>query len=152
MNIEIILGVAIVSGVINILLIVILLSRKASNKGYDAGYEKGRTDALKNQGWEVQISPWKENIQEGFFMKKQTINIGYQYQLFVNGIPCLQPHVQIHEKLVITKLDKESINIAIEGLTETIKSVASIHPAIKTVGDGTNFARSLLSLVPPQKK
>ncbi len=117
------------------------------NNGFDAGYKKGQFDASKSQGWEVQIFPWKEDIEEGAFFKKQSVRIGFKYQLFVNGIPCFEPHVQIHETLVTTKLDADSINIAVSSLKEAMNAMSNIHPAIKTIGDGTNLAKSLLSMV-----
>ena len=116
------------------------------NNGYDTGYKKGQADAVKTQGWEVQISPWKEDAEEGTIFKKQTVKIGYKYQLFVNGVPCFEPHIQIYDILTTTKLDAESVNIAVSGLKEVIGALANIHPSIKTVGDGANLAKSLLSL------
>ncbi|NDV97197.1 hypothetical protein D0T84_20155 [Dysgonomonas sp. 521] len=116
------------------------------NNGYDTGYKKGQTDASKVQGWEVQIYPWKEDVEEGTIFKKQTVKIGYKYQLYVNGVPCFEPHIQIHDTLITTKMDADSVSIAVAGLKETMDALSNIHPAIKTIGDGTNLAKSLLNL------
>jgi hypothetical protein len=98
------------------------------------------------QNFEVQIFPWKENIEEGHIFKTQSIKIGYKYQLFVNGMPCFEPHTLVHETLVVNKLDKENINIAINGLQNTITALANIHPTVKAVGDCTQIANTLLGL------
>jgi hypothetical protein len=132
MNIELIIGLVIV--LLLIVLLIISISTKLEMR------------KQKTQGFEVQIFPWKENIEEGHFFKKQSIQIGYQYQLFINGIPCLQPHIQILETVVVNKLDEENINIAIKGLQNTITALASIHPSVKAVGDCSQIASTLLSL------
>jgi hypothetical protein len=143
MNTELIIGVAIVLLLIALLIISIMTKiemRKSISKLHQG------------ESFEVQIFPWKENIEEGTFLKKQSIRIGYKYQLFVNGIPCFEPHIQVHETLIATKLDKESINIAVLGLKETISALSNIHPAIKAVGDSANIAQTLLALVPKNRR
>jgi hypothetical protein len=167
-------NIGLIIGIVNAILIVILLIRNEMNNaafkrelnlqlttqydklkaeynngydnGYDTGYKKGASDSIKAQGFEVRIFPWKEDITEGIWKKRHSLQIGYQYQLFVNGVPCLQPHVQIHETIVLDKLDKEDIDIAVGGLQNIISSLANIHPAIKSAGDFANYANGLLAL------
>jgi hypothetical protein len=160
MNVEITsfeLIIGIVNTILIILLLVIFLVKNKNKldpndpekyvKILRVEYDKGFADAKKQQNWEVQISSWKEDIEDGVFFKTKTVQIGYQYQLFINGVPCLAPHIQIQETLQLKKLDKEGLNFAIAGLEKTITAIASAHPAIKIVSDTTHIANLLLKEV-----
>jgi hypothetical protein len=141
-------------GAINITLIIVLIvfivvkSRK-NNKIMEELKDEIRLG--EKTDFEVQIFPWKEDVSSGMFHTRKEINIGYKYQLFVKGMPCFEPHVQIHEKLVISQLNKENVEFALNSLTKTITQLSNIHPAIKAVDDGTNIAHSLLNLIPNKK-
>jgi hypothetical protein len=138
MSIELIVGI--VTALLLVALLIISISIKTDTR-------KRIPNHLK-QNFEVQIFPWKEETETSHFFKKHELKIGYKYQLFINGIPCFEPHVQIHETLVVNKLDKDNIQIAINGLQSTISALASIHPSVKAVGDCNDIANSLLGLIP----
>ncbi len=81
-------------------------------------YNKGKSDALDSFANEyyVQVYPYKYTYkdEQGMYVfnkRKEFIEIGYQYQLFVKGIPVFQPHVvalETHEKSDF-KLNEEAI-------------------------------------------
>jgi hypothetical protein len=137
MSVEFIIGVII--ALLLVALLIITISIKIDMRK--------RIPDLQKQNFEVQIFPWKESIETGTFFKKNELNIGYKYQLVINGIPCFEPHVQIHETLVTNNLDKDNIQIAINGLQSTINALANVHPSVKAVGDCSDIANSLLGLV-----
>jgi hypothetical protein len=138
------MSIELIIGIITMLLLIALLIISIRTKIE----MRKRISDLQNQNFEVQIFPWKENTETGHFFKKHELKIGYKYQLFINGIPCFEPHVQIHETLVVNKLDKENIQIAINGLQSAISAAANIHPSVKAVGDCNEIANTLLGLIP----
>ena len=55
--------------------------------------------------------------------------IGYQYQLLVNGIPAFQPHVIIEQSEEIAAVDKETVNNLIMLATKCAQIAADTYLA-----------------------
>jgi len=59
----------------------------------------------------VEVRPYFEINEVGtYFKTKYEKRVGYQYQLLVNGIPALQPHVITESKEVVEKTKDENID------------------------------------------
>jgi hypothetical protein len=77
----------------------------------------------------VQMEPYyKQSKQSGIFNKKSSVEIGYQYQLLVNGIPCFEPHVTVVDSREEAEINEE----VIARLKETAYQLAQAAVASKT--------------------
>jgi hypothetical protein len=64
----------------------------------------------KQQTLSADIYPFSDTVRESGVLTKTTdIEVGFQYQLMINGIPCLNPHRIVIETLKEKKLDAERI-------------------------------------------
>jgi len=90
-------------------------------------YKRGKDEAVKEfeKDFYVQIQPYKEDYEkeQGFLFwesKEKHIEAGYIYQLFIKGLPALQPHYQPIErfKSVNQKIDEDKVLKLIEKATE----------------------------------
>ncbi len=90
----------------------------------------------------VKISPYfKVGDDKGWVRTQHDVNIGYQYQLLINGIPAFQPHVVIERSESFSAIDEkvktQLLNVA-TGLAEAAISTylgaspqfAKLAPAI----------------------
>ncbi len=69
----------------------------ANQKGFDEGFRQAE---LRNEKREtaltVQVRPYAKKVKkDGLIWDDVTSEVGFQYQLMVNGIPCFQPHIVI---------------------------------------------------------
>ena len=48
--------------------------------------------------------------QKGVFTKETKIEIGYKYQLFVQGLPCFEPHTMVLESTVQKEVDQQTLD------------------------------------------
>lgn len=85
------------------------------HKSYLEGYEKAKNE------FSIQVFPYKEEHTQGdngWFVNDifHEVIIGYKYQLFINGIPLLQPAIVIEEILTEEKreVDYNKVRIALE--------------------------------------
>lgn len=110
---------------------------------YDKGFEKG----IDNRDISVQVFPWREEIEvDNFFKNRKSVKFGYKYQLFVKGIPCLEPHTNVLEEISTDKINSENIL----RLAQNIDSILSNLPAsptsgLKVVGTAKDLALGLLT-------
>lgn len=93
----------------------------------ESSYKRGVDDSIKNfeKDFYVQIQPYKEDYEkeQGFLFwesKEKHIEAGYIYQLFIKGLPALQPHYQPIErfKSINQKIDEDKVIKLIEKATE----------------------------------
>lgn len=106
---------------------------------FDNGYNAG----LRASNVTVEIIPYREVVKDnGIFFKEEIVLIGYKYQLFCNGIPCLQPHTEIIENLYIKDIKEETVNRIIQ----VLKTVVSQLPYGRSTGSLSNFGKELLKL------
>lgn len=69
--------------------------------------------------YKIAVSPFKDiYVDKGFFIDDEYIAIGYQYQLFVNGIPCFEPHITIIESMLVKELNREKLDYIIKLLNK----------------------------------
>ncbi|ALJ06446.1 hypothetical protein APS56_15470 [Pseudalgibacter alginicilyticus] len=113
------------------------------NKGYELG--TGESDFI------VQVEPYKNTIgKKGYFQNSQVMEIGYIYRLFVKGIPSLDPHIQIVEKIKISDLNEQNVNSAIEKLDILISKIPSPH--LRLVGNVKDFGTKILKSIKTKRK
>lgn len=108
-------------------------------------YNKGKNDALSSFANEyyVQVYPYKHNYkdEQGLYVfnkRKEFIEIGYQYQLFVKGIPVFKPHIvalETHEKShfqLNEEAIKDMVKLMVAGSAPGAGSFMKIADNVKT--------------------
>lgn len=96
--------------------------RVADEKAFNDGFRQAELRFEKNEAaFSVQVRPFISTIKdEGIIWDSTKSQVGFQYQLYVNGIPCFQPHVVVeneyHEDKVndarLQWLTQQALNVA----------------------------------------
>ena len=86
--------------------------RKECKQAADEARDQARMQFEQQQKlFSVEVRPYFEINEVGtYFKTKYEKRVGYQYQLLVNGIPALQPHVITESKEVVEKTKDENID------------------------------------------
>lgn len=104
-------------------------------KSFNDGYDKARGE------FSIKVFPYKEEHKQGddgWIINDiyHEILIGYQYQLFLNGIPILQPAIIVEEVLTEQKreVDYNKIDIALNAVeAKLLPIVAGSKGLIKLI-------------------
>lgn len=110
---------------------VIALQQKVES---DESRHQNEIEHLRRGGLTVVTYPYEEQIgDDGVFIDDRRAEIGYKFQLFVNGIPCFEPH-----KIPVSVLQQKEVSLVkIEAATKTalglIENMAAMHPAIRAL-------------------
>jgi hypothetical protein len=81
----------------------------------------------------VTVHPFVDAAEDkGFFKKSTTLEVGYKYQLMVQGIPCMEPHRVVVETQTKVELDDQ----AIKAFGEKALALAEAAAQIKGGGAG----------------
>ena len=102
----------------------------------------------KEAGLTLVTYPYKEDHAKNGMWDERRIEVGYKYQLFVNGTPCFQPHIVITDILTKKDLNGERIDYAFTRATDTVLKLAQLHPSIKaltTTSEITSVVQKALS-------
>jgi hypothetical protein len=92
---------------------------------------KAQIEEVKKHGLSVVCYPYdEERGDDGFITDDRFAEVGYKFQLFVDGIPCFEAH-----KVPIKTLHKKEVSFAKiakikEEVISLIETLASKHPAI----------------------
>lgn len=106
-------------------------------------YEKGYLMGIKVSSIEIKITPIKRHKKiKGFFKSTESIEIGYKYQLFSNGIPCLVTHEEIIEEMLDEHINEENVKMIMDKLEKLLENV---NPNIKLTESINSFGQSLLN-------
>lgn len=102
---------------------------------------------LQSKLFSVQISPLVRVLEDkGLFSSEFKTEIGYQYQLLINGIPAFQPHLFIERTETRKEINEERIN----ELTKIAKQIA--EGAIDMyLGSNGQFAKLAMPIVKRHK-
>lgn len=107
---------------------------------------KERLDDYKANSLSVTVHPFvNTEAEKGIFTRHTKVEIGYKYQLFVQGFPCFEPHTVVLEKTVHKEVDEKMLDILkqkAEGAAEAAVSIPS-GGAAKTA---INIAKTLIKL------
>lgn len=103
--------------------------REAEDQAYEDGKRQAELRAdEKSKAFSVIVRPFIRKIKDdGFFKKMKKLEIGYQYQLQINGIPCFDPHVVIEQHYEEREVNQE----VIERMTRLALAAAKTAVAIQ---------------------
>jgi len=103
--------------------------REAETRAYKDGKRQAELRAdEKGKAFSVIVRPFIRKIRdEGFLKKMNRLEIGYQYQLQINGIPCFAPHVVIEQHYEEKEVNQE----VIERMTRLAIEAAKVAVAIQ---------------------
>ena len=74
--------------------------------------------------------PWQEDEgDDGWIIDDRVIRIGYQFQLFIKGIPCFDSHKVVLEKLEKKQVNREKIEQALSRVMGILEAAASKNSA-----------------------
>jgi len=72
----------------------------------------------------IEVSPYVLVTKDGgFFSSEHVVKRGYQYQLFVNGIPTFQPHIHVQREERHSQFD-ETVKLAALAAVESLVQAA----------------------------
>lgn len=115
--------------------------REAENRGYEDGKRQAELRAdEKAKAFSVIVRPFiRKSRDDGFIKKMNRLEVGYQYQLQINGIPCFEPHVVIvrryEEKEVNQEVIERMTRLALEAAQGAVKIQAVSAGAFIPVAD-----------------
>lgn len=107
--------------------------KKKVREAEDRGYEDGKRQAElradeKAKAFSVIVRPFIRKIRDdGFFKKLSRLEVGYQYQLQINGIPCFDPHVVIEQHYEEKEVNQEVIEKMTRLALEAAKTAVAIQ-------------------------
>ena len=106
-------------------------------KGYDRGAAISKID--------VQITPFKRTVKTGNFINRsESYECGYKYQLFSNGLPCLEPKEVIIDSISVKEINEENVNNLLEKFNNIIEKIPNTNLQL---GETLNsFKSRLLSM------
>lgn len=68
---------------------------------------------------------------DGWIVDDRIAEVGYQYQLFLRGIPCFEPHRVILQRVERKEVNPEKLASLKEDITGLLTTIASKHPAFQ---------------------
>lgn len=85
--------------------------REAQDRAFEDGKRQAELRAdEKAKAFSLTVRPYIRKIRDdGFLRKMNKIEIGYQYQLQINGIPCFDPHIVIEQHYEEKEVNQEVI-------------------------------------------
>lgn len=103
--------------------------REAEDRGYEDGKRQAELRAdEKAKTFSVIVRPFIRKIRDdGLFTKHLKLEVGYQYQLQINGIPCFDPHIVIEQHYEEKEVNQE----VIEKMTHLALAAAKTAVAIQ---------------------
>lgn len=103
--------------------------REAEDRGYEDGKRQAELRAdEKAKAFSVIVRPFIRKIRDdGFFKKLSRLEVGYQYQLQINGIPCFDPHVVIEQHYEEKEVNQEVIEKMTRLALEAAKTAVAIQ-------------------------
>jgi len=120
------------------------------NKGFEEGYKRAE---MNSKIISLQIKDWEgTEIRKEFFRKTIIKKIGYQYQLFVNGIPCLSPHEIVEKEINLNEANEENIKFVIEKVKDSVdNAIKNIGGLATFIGDFDSLKDSIIKQLPKRK-
>lgn len=120
-------------------------AQQKADDEYERGRRQGELDTDQRvKAFSVVVRPYVSQTKDGTIFKTYSLEIGYQYQLVVNGIPCFEPHIVIEQRTE----EKEVNTELIERITQL--AIATARKAVANTPAG-NLITVLDSLVLTKK-
>jgi len=103
--------------------------REAEDRGYEEGKRQAELRAdEKSKAFSVSVRPYIKKLKDdGFFKKMNRLQVGYQYQLQINGIPCFDPHVVIEQHYEEREVNQEVIERMTKLALEAARTAVAIQ-------------------------
>jgi hypothetical protein len=105
-----------------------------------------RVEEVKANGLSVVVHPFvNTEADKGIFIRSTKVEVGYKYQLFIQGFPCFEPHTVVLESTVHKEVDQQMLDLLkqkAEGAAEAAVQIPS-GGAAKTA---ITIAKTLLKL------
>lgn len=108
-------------------------------------FEKGYSRGAAISKIDVQVTPFKRTVKKGTFINKsESYECGYKYQLFSNGLPCLEPKEVIIDSISIKEINEENVNNLLEKFNNVIDKIPNTN--LQLAETLSSFKTGLLSL------
>lgn len=115
--------------------------RAELHQEFEKGYNRGATISK----IDVQITPFKRSVKKGnFISKSESYECGYKYQLFSNGLPCLEPKEVIIDSISVKEINEENVNNLLEKFNNIINKIPNSN--LQLAETLSSFKNGLLSL------
>lgn len=101
--------------------------RLAEEKAYAEGFRQAelKHDRI-DKAFTVKVTPFvRKNIKSNLIFDDSSLEIGYQYQMYVLDVPCFEPHVKIDSTHKESKLSEERVKWAVDKAIEVASVVIS---------------------------
>ncbi|MBJ7880319.1 hypothetical protein [Gelidibacter salicanalis] len=109
-------------------------------------FEKGYVSGAEKSDFIIHVEPYKNmNGKKSYFQNSQVVEIGYIYRLFVKGIPSLDPHIQIVERIKLSELNEQNVDSALGKLEMILEKIPSPH--LRLAGNLKDFGTGLLRTI-----
>jgi hypothetical protein len=130
------------------LLMAAKLSHVRENLAITTANHEKELGRIKESGLTLVTYPYKvEHGENGMIFDERRVEIGYKYQLFVNGAPCFQPHVVPTDTLTKKDINGERISNALQQATDMVMQLSELHPAIKALKSANDVTATVQKLV-----
>ncbi|EGV43838.1 hypothetical protein BZARG_2439 [Bizionia argentinensis JUB59] len=114
-------------------------------------FDKGYASGSRESDFVIHVEAYKNTDgKKSYFQQNQVMEIGYIYRLFVKGVPSLDPHIQIVERIKLSELNEHNVNSAISKLDTVISKIPSPH--LKLAGNIKDFGNEILKTIKPKRK
>jgi hypothetical protein len=98
---------------------------------------------LQSKLFSVQISPLvRVTENKGLFSAEYQSEVGYQYQLLINGIPAFQPHVIVERSEVRKEVNEENVKELIKSARQIAEGAIDLY-----LGANGQFAKLALPII-----
>lgn len=115
--------------------------RAELHQEFEKGYNRGAEISKIN----VQITPFKRTVKKGTFISKsESYECGYKYQLFSNGLPCLEPKEVIIDSISVKEINEENVNNLLEKFNNVIDKIPNTN--LQLAETLNSFKSGLLAL------
>lgn len=103
--------------------------REAEDRGYEEGKRQAELRAdEKSKAFSVTVRPYIKKLKDDGFLKKMNrVQVGYLYQLQINGIPCFDPHVVIEQHYEEREVNQEVIERMTKLALEAARTAVAIQ-------------------------
>jgi len=88
---------------------------------------------LEHQELAVQVVPYVHTTKStGWLSKSTSVEIGYQYQLFIRGLPCFEPHSIVTEATTESEVSEAGLELLRNRATDLAQAALLAIPEGRT--------------------
>jgi len=123
--------------------------RERSRQSLDEAESRNETaiEELKKSALSVVVHPFVNTEgKKSLFTRETKVEIGYKYQLFVQGLPCFEPHAMVLESTIHKEVDERMIALLKEKAEKAAES-AVLAGAGGTAKTAITIAKAALKVL-----